>query len=162
MTAALKGGEWSAARPGRTLPPGKTRYLLDRRMGGPQRRSGREENLVPTGIRSRTVQHVVSRYTDWATRPTVNICVTGKILNVISIEFPPPQKKAGKTSLCFVHFLTYRKWMVHKFWWKNIYEIFILIIAQRDAKQSSLYIILQVHSTCFGCQPHPSSEYTKL
>jgi len=32
----------------------------------------------------------------------------------------------------------------------------ILIIAQRDATQSSLFIILQVHSTCFGCQPHPS------
>ena len=27
-------------------------------------------NLVPTGIRSRTVQPVVTRYTDWATRPT--------------------------------------------------------------------------------------------
>ena len=39
-------------------------------MGGPQGRSGRAENLVPTGIRSRTVQPVVSRYTDWATRPT--------------------------------------------------------------------------------------------
>jgi len=26
MTAALEGGEWSAARPGRTLPPGKTHY----------------------------------------------------------------------------------------------------------------------------------------
>jgi len=26
MTAALEGGEWSAARPGRTLPLGKTRY----------------------------------------------------------------------------------------------------------------------------------------
>jgi len=25
MTAALEGGEWSVARPGRTLPPGKTR-----------------------------------------------------------------------------------------------------------------------------------------
>jgi hypothetical protein len=28
------------------------------------------ENLVPTGIPSRTVQPVVSRHTDWATRPT--------------------------------------------------------------------------------------------
>ena len=56
MTAALEGGEWSAARPGRTLPPGKTWYLLYRRLGGPQGRSGRAENLVPTGIRSRTVQ----------------------------------------------------------------------------------------------------------
>jgi len=70
MTAALEGGEWSAARPGRTLTPGKNRYLLYRRLGGPQGRSGRTENLVPTGIRSRTVQLVVSRYTDWATRPT--------------------------------------------------------------------------------------------
>ena len=44
-------GEWSAARPGRTLPPGKTQYRLDRRLGGTQGRSGRAENLVPTGIR---------------------------------------------------------------------------------------------------------------
>ena len=33
----------------------------------------------------------------------------------------------------------------------------ILIIFLRDATQSSLFIILQVHSTCFGCQPHLSS-----
>jgi len=64
MTAALEGGEWSVARSGRTLPQGKTRYLLYRRLGGPQDRSGRAENLVPTGIRSRPVQPVVSRYTD--------------------------------------------------------------------------------------------------
>jgi len=60
MTAALEGGEWSAARPGRTLPPGKTRYPFYRRLGGPQGRSGRAENLVPTGIRFQTVQPVVS------------------------------------------------------------------------------------------------------
>jgi len=70
MTAALEGGEWSAARPGRTLPPGNTRYPFSRILGGPRGRSGRAENLVPTGIRYRTVQPVVSRYTDWATRPT--------------------------------------------------------------------------------------------
>ena len=28
MTAALEGGEWSAARPGRTLPPGKDRVPI--------------------------------------------------------------------------------------------------------------------------------------
>ena len=55
MTAALEGGEWSAARPGRTLPSGKTRYPFYRRLGGPQGRSGRAEN-VPTGILSGTVQ----------------------------------------------------------------------------------------------------------
>ena len=37
----------------------------------------------------------------------------------------------------------------------------ILIIVQRDATQSSLFIILQVHSTRFGCQPHPSSGVHK-
>ena len=52
-------GEWSAARPGRNLPPGKTRYPLYRRLGGPQGRSGRAKYLVPTGIRSQTVQPVV-------------------------------------------------------------------------------------------------------
>ena len=71
MTTALEGGELSAARSGRTLPPGKTRYPFYRRLGGPQRRFVRAENLVPTGIRFRTVQPVVSRYTDWATRPTM-------------------------------------------------------------------------------------------
>ena len=60
----------SASRPGRTLPPGKTRYPFYMRLGGPLGWSGRVENLVPTGIRSRTVQPVVSRYTDWATWPT--------------------------------------------------------------------------------------------
>ena len=39
MTAALEGGEWSAARPGRTLPPGKTWYPFYKRLGGPQGQS---------------------------------------------------------------------------------------------------------------------------
>ena len=39
------------------LPPGETRYPLYR--SGPH---GRAENLVPTGIRSWTVQPVVSSY----------------------------------------------------------------------------------------------------
>ena len=47
MTAALEGGEWSAARRGRTLPPGKTHYPFYRRLGGPQRRSGRREKSRP-------------------------------------------------------------------------------------------------------------------
>jgi len=73
MTAVLGGGEWSAARHGRTLPPGKTRYPFYRRLGGPQGCPGRAENLVSTGIQSPNVQPIVSRYTDWATRPTVPI-----------------------------------------------------------------------------------------
>ena len=63
--------------PAALYPRGKTRYPFYRRLGGPQDRSGHAENLVPTGIRSWTVQPVVSRYidlywmiwdTDWATR----------------------------------------------------------------------------------------------
>jgi len=81
MTAALEGGEWSAARPGRTLLPGKTRYPFYRRLGGPQGRSGRVENPVPTGIRSRTFQPVVSHYTDWATGPTNGIMYTLELCN---------------------------------------------------------------------------------
>ena len=75
MTAALEGSEWSAARPGRTSAPRKTRYPLYRWLGGTQGQSGRAENLVHTGIRFRRVQPVVSRYTDWATRPTLRIYI---------------------------------------------------------------------------------------
>ena len=57
-------GEWSAAQPGRTLPPGKNRYPYYRRLGGPQGRSERADDHVPTGIRSRTVHPAVSCYTD--------------------------------------------------------------------------------------------------
>jgi hypothetical protein len=46
-TSELEGGEWLVARPGRSLPPEKTRYPLYRRLGGPQGRSGRAENLAP-------------------------------------------------------------------------------------------------------------------
>ena len=46
MAVTLEGGEWSAARPTRTLSAGKTRYQLYRRLGGPQGRSGRAENLA--------------------------------------------------------------------------------------------------------------------
>jgi len=34
MTAALEGGEWSAARPGRTLPPGKDPAPILQEAGG--------------------------------------------------------------------------------------------------------------------------------
>jgi hypothetical protein len=71
MTTALEGGEWSAARPGRTLPPGKTWYPLYRRLGGPQGRSGQVQKISPPpGFDPRTVQPVVSHYTDWATGTT--------------------------------------------------------------------------------------------
>ena len=96
MTAALEVGEWSVAptRPHFTSR-GKTRYPFYRRLGGPQGRSGRAENFVPsTGIRSRTVQHVVSRYTDWATGPIVLLWYC--TLNRTGCPLPKTRKKRGQ------------------------------------------------------------------
>jgi len=51
MTTALEGGEGSASGPGRPSPPGKTRYPLYRRLGGPQGWSGQAWKISPpTGI----------------------------------------------------------------------------------------------------------------
>ena len=64
-------GEGSASRPGRSLPPGKSRYPLYRRLGGPQGQSGQVRKISPPpGFDPRTVQPVTSRYADHATRPT--------------------------------------------------------------------------------------------
>ena len=49
--------------------PGKIQYPIYMRLSVPQGRSGQAENLFGTGIWYRTVQPVVSRYTDWATQP---------------------------------------------------------------------------------------------
>ena len=47
------------------LRPGKTRYLLYRRLGGPQGRSGWLRKISPPlELDSLTVQSVASRYTD--------------------------------------------------------------------------------------------------
>ena len=49
------------------LRPGKTRYPLYGRLGGPQGRSGRVWKILSVpGFDPRTVQPVASRYTDWA------------------------------------------------------------------------------------------------
>ena len=63
---------WAVSRTTRPhFTPEKDRYPFYRRLNGPQGRSGRAKNLVPTGIRSRNAQPVTSSYTDWDTRPTV-------------------------------------------------------------------------------------------
>ena len=72
MTTLLEWDEGSAARTGRTLPPEKNRYPLYRRLGWSQGRSGQVRKISsPPGFDDRTVQPVVSRYTDWAPGHTV-------------------------------------------------------------------------------------------
>jgi len=101
MTAALEGGEWSAAGPGRNLPPGKNRYPLYRRLGGPQGRSGREENLVPTGFRSpnplaRTLVATPTKLLG----PPINISFFRKIVN--KLESFKVERKNARNFLCYV------------------------------------------------------------
>jgi len=76
-------GEGSASRPGRSLPPGKTRYPLYKRLGGPQGRSGQVRKISPPlGFDPWTVQPVASRYTDQATRSTRNYILYHKLNNI--------------------------------------------------------------------------------
>jgi len=84
MTAALERGEWSTVLPGRTLLPGNARYPFYRRLAGLQGRSGRAENLVPTGIQSRTVQPVVSRYTLY--QPYKSVTFTLKLILILLLH----------------------------------------------------------------------------
>jgi hypothetical protein len=67
----LEWGEGPTSRPGRTLPPVKTRYPLYRRLRGPQGLSGQVRKISPPpGFDPRAAQPVGSRYTDYATRTT--------------------------------------------------------------------------------------------
>jgi len=64
LTSALDGVGGQRRAPA-TLPPGKTRYALYRRLGGPQGRSGQVRKISPPpGFDPRTVQPVASRYID--------------------------------------------------------------------------------------------------
>jgi hypothetical protein len=75
--ATRRGGEGSASRLGRSLPQGKTRYTLYRRLGGSQGRSGQMRKISrPPGFDPRTAQPVAGRYTNWATRPTYSLIIT--------------------------------------------------------------------------------------
>jgi hypothetical protein len=67
---ALEGGERSASCPGRSLPPGKTRYPLYRRLDGPQGWFGQVRKIsTPLAFDPQTVQPVASHYTNYAIQP---------------------------------------------------------------------------------------------
>ena len=66
LTSALDGVGGHRHAPA-ALSPGKTRYPLYRRLGGPQGRSGQMRKIsFPPGFDPQTVHPVTSCYTDWA------------------------------------------------------------------------------------------------
>ena len=70
LTTALEGVRGQRHAPA-AFYPGKTRYPLYRRLGGPQGRSGPVRKISPpTGFDPRTVQPAASGYSNYATRPT--------------------------------------------------------------------------------------------
>jgi hypothetical protein len=71
------------------LPPGKTRYQLYGRLGGPQGRSGRV----------RTVKPIASRYTDYAILAHPHLCTHNNLF------FPEQYNPNRGAEICQVHCL---------------------------------------------------------
>ena len=73
-TSALDGVGGQSHAPA-ALPPGKTRYPMYRRLGGPQGPSGEASKISPApGFDSRTVYPVASRFTYYATPAPYQLC----------------------------------------------------------------------------------------
>ena len=71
MTTALEGGEESASRPGRSLPPEKNPVPIVQEAGWAQGLFGQVRKISPPpGFDPRTVQLVANRCTDYASQPT--------------------------------------------------------------------------------------------
>jgi len=60
-----------------------------------------------------------------------------------------------------LYFLVICKPFMRFYVYGSVHRWSILIVFQWDATQSCLFIILQVHYTCFVCQPHSSSGVHK-
>jgi hypothetical protein len=78
LTSALEGGEWSASRPGRALPPGKEPPVPSVQEAGwapePVWAQGLEEKAsAPAGDRTPAVQFVVSHYPQQGPAPPQTI-----------------------------------------------------------------------------------------
>jgi hypothetical protein len=85
LTSALDGGEWSASRPGRALPPGKGPTVPNVQEAGwvpePVWTQGLEEkSSAPVGDRTPIVEPAVRHHTDrrnlWKPRVSVENCMT--------------------------------------------------------------------------------------
>jgi hypothetical protein len=99
------GGQYHASA---ALPPGKTRYPMYRRLGGPQGRSGQLRKIShPQKFDPRTVQPVTSRYTNWGIPAPVHKMST-KYIALFWVTSKSVQLKSYSTKKC--------KWMyIHTF-----------------------------------------------
>ena len=144
MTAALEGGEWSAARPGRTLPPGKTRYLFYSRLGGPQGRSGRAENLVPTDYISVQWYCIRTHVTLWLIMEIYIISLYWYIVvywrNIIQYTnlllhngMTSVKKISWRECTCFLQhiFSEYMAWWWWWWWWRrSVLKVWVSCVLQ--------------------------------
>ena len=73
------------------LPPGKTRYPLYRRLGGPLSRSGRVRKISPPTpeFDPRTVHSVAIYYTDWAIPTHIIIIIIVIVWNIFIVLQEP-------------------------------------------------------------------------
>ena len=81
------------------LPPGKARYPLYRRLGGPQGPSGRVRKIsTPSGFDPRTIQPVASHHTDRAVPAR-----SGNIRSWISSTNEKNGEQRWGCQLCMLH-----------------------------------------------------------
>jgi hypothetical protein len=67
LNSALDRGGWSTPRPGLFTPGKDNLYQLYRKLGGPKGPSGQaQKSCPPQEFDPRSVQPLVSHYTDWA------------------------------------------------------------------------------------------------
>jgi len=119
------------SRPGRSLPPGKTRYPLYRRLDGPQGRSGQVRKISPPpGFDPRTVQHVASRYTDWAIAAHINILYYNKLFLLTSLKVATFYKKQRRVQ-CAGHLVRdWRREIGAEVWWRNVKVTFRKVLVK--------------------------------
>ena len=87
------------------LTPGKRRYPLYWRLGGPQGRSGQVRKILsPPGFDPQNIQPVASRYTDYANRPT------HQNLHAIHFQFIHNQQLLTRFSVIMVIY----RWIVQE------------------------------------------------
>ena len=124
--------------------PGKEPVSILQETGwAPQVRSGRAENLVPTGIRFRTVQPVASRYkVKWS-----------EVNKASEVEWGEVKCNRGRGERIFMEkFYRSSKWWEVKDWGESVSE---LVTGESKSNNRKLYTVLSywgVFTFCTRCK----------